>query len=704
MGRRACVHPPSREWGRAGGGVPSRAPFLRVRGGVPTYNTFRVNGEGWGRGWRALAFPVRAWRRSQGGRVDPGGRVPSHAPFLCEWGGAKREGEGDAERQGGVPSCAPLPCEWGREGLGGRVPSRAPFPRVLPSICTNGAARRGKGRGRLGVVGWSALARLLSTRTGLRGGAGRGGVSLCDPLAREWGREGPGIACSRVPPFRAYGVARPRGRGGAEGDGERGRRALCAPLPRKWGRKWPGVAGLRMPPYRTYGAACPRAPPFCANGERWGRGWHAFACPLSARTGQHGQGKGEAEGDGERGWRPSCALPGEWGREGLGQRALVPPFPHEQHETAKGEGVGLGAACPRAHPFRANGIEREGQRCPVLVHTFCANGQRGRETGGGEEMGRGTACPRVPPFRADAAARTRGKTGEGTLFAHPTPDSVWGGEGMVGKVGEARQTLWRKQRACHISADAPFPRITHREGHMRIRGTQCPPPLGLLGSPFSPICAATFAQKGGTRGHAAAAVPLSPARRTPFMRKAGARGHVAPPLPSWSCHPVRAEWGRARALRPTTPSLPRPFPLRTAPFAQIEGKTRGKGACEGTRPPGPSLPHSRRRGAHDGTPPRLSASPSPSLFAPPHSHGKGACEGTRPPGSTLPPWPRRHARVGNARARHPRPHPSPFTRKVLYAGTPPRTRGKGAREGMPPPALPHLREGGCTRARRPIRT
>ncbi|KAH9007546.1 hypothetical protein EDB84DRAFT_1572767 [Lactarius hengduanensis] len=156
-----------------------------------------------------------------------------------------------------------------------------------------------------------------------------------------------------------------------------------------------------------------------------------------------------------------------------------------------------------------------------------------------------------------------------------------------------------------------------------------------------------------------------------------------------------------------------------------EGKTRGKGTRKGTRPLGPSLPHSRGRGttradrpalfpfplratpfarkggtgAHEGTPPRLSASPPPSppsLLAPPGTRGtppplsplaapphtRGDREGMpppvpafpirTPPPASLPPWLRRPGVARGYAAGH---LPSPFA-------APPGTREKGAREGI----------------------
>ncbi|KAH9030060.1 hypothetical protein EDB85DRAFT_1891792 [Lactarius pseudohatsudake] len=101
-----------------------------------------------------------------------------------------------------VASCAPSPREWSATGWGG-LPSRAPCPHV----------RRGAAKGK--------------------------GVSCpsSTPLPREWEGaaqskgEGEGLVATGCPraPSRTYGVAQPRGKGGAGGG-----MPSCTPLPREW--------------------------------------------------------------------------------------------------------------------------------------------------------------------------------------------------------------------------------------------------------------------------------------------------------------------------------------------------------------------------------------------------------------------------------------------------------------------------------------
>ncbi|KAH9035536.1 hypothetical protein EDB85DRAFT_2213973, partial [Lactarius pseudohatsudake] len=204
--------------------------------------------------------------------------------------------------------------------------------------------------------------------------------------------------------------------------------------------------------------------------------------------------------------------------------------------------------------------------------------------------------------------------------------------------------------------------------------TQCPPPLGLPGPPFSPIRAATFTRKGGIR-----------------------------------------------ALFPTTPRRPRPFPLvRAAPFARTEGVRRQAAlplhVGSGPTPSLLSVPP-RTRGREHARP----ATPLPSPFA-----RKGCTRACRPRypfplGRAAP-----YAWQGGTRSPA---HPSPFVRKAGARGHaaslphcprhlpfPPRTRGMEVREGTPQPfpsplgratpyararhpaPLPHSCGRGCTRA------
>ncbi|KAH9008533.1 hypothetical protein EDB84DRAFT_1596267, partial [Lactarius hengduanensis] len=129
------------------------------------------------------------------------------------------------------------------------------------------------------------------------------------------------------------------------------------------------------------------------------------------------------------------------------------------------------------------------------------------------------------------------------------------------------------------------------------------------------------------------------------------------------CPPPHLSTSAPAPLLPSCPHRP----------VRAEGGTRG-------RPPPLPSPFARK-GAHEGTPPRLSASPppppsSPSLFAPPRLRGKGAREGATP---GPPPFPIRAEGGGGTRAYRPRHLPSPLA-------APPCPRGE--REGTPPPAPP----------------
>ncbi|KAH9023423.1 hypothetical protein EDB85DRAFT_2292852 [Lactarius pseudohatsudake] len=188
----------------------------------------------------------------------------------------------------------------------------------------------------------------------------------------------------------------------------------------------------------------------------------------------------------------------------------------------------------------------------------------------------------------------------------------------------------------------------------------------------------------------------------------------APPLPSCPRSPVRADRGRAKAGRPTSPRRlrPHPFPLvRTAPYAR-------KGAREAGHPP--SFPI-RAEGVHAGTPPPVPFPPWPrrpvraarghAIPGPPFPiRAEGGCARACRLPSPLPPTPPLPAPYARDGGHATRPHPSPFTRKGVHEGTRPpipiapgpsplgnaaRTRGHGApertrvHEGTTPPAAPY---------------
>ncbi|KAH9009382.1 hypothetical protein EDB85DRAFT_1903112 [Lactarius pseudohatsudake] len=520
-------------------------PFPRERGATGlSACAARGQGEGWGRRWRALAGAARPSGKGRGQGRRGEGAACGPPPFR-----ANAEGEVKGEGEG--------PRATGKEGAGGCVTSRAPFPRV------RGGAVKGEGEG--------------------------GGM-----------RVGPGVACPRV---RGGSV-----KGQAGGDGERGRRA-----PGK------GEAGGSVP--------------LCA--------------PLRGRGGK-GRGGGVTPSAGmgkDGGGVPSR----EW--EGRGR---------EERERAV-------AGCLHAHPFCANGRRGQGKSRGRRRGTggkgvpSCAPFLRER---GGADWGirRGRhALVRSPFLRKKGWRTVREPILRPTHVSSPPSLSSPPNPLIRAKRGRRPKSLHRVQRGAHQD-----------KGHTMPAAPR-PPGPSLL-----PIRTTTFARKEGARGHAAAAA--SPVRGTPFARKGGARGLAPCPSSSYLAAPVRAGKGardppalpfpsRGRgaygstpphhpASAPALPSwgvrgqtapplhvgpAPAPSLLSAPPHSRgvraCEGKNTRKGDTRGHATPRPLLPHSRGRGAREGTPPRLSASPppsSPSLFAPPRSRGRGAHD-TAPLSASPPP-------------------------------------------------------------------
>ncbi|KAH8978599.1 hypothetical protein EDB86DRAFT_3090342 [Lactarius hatsudake] len=185
-----------------------------------------------------------------------------------------------------------------------------------------------------------------------------------------------------------------------------------------------------------------------------------------------------------------------------------------------------------------------------------------------------------------------------------------------------------------------------------------PPPLTLLRAALRPFTRKGDAGKDANGDHAG---PDPPPLRPRLSFRANGEPHQKGPFP-YPRRPIRTERGRTRARRPGLS----PFGHR-AQYARKGGTRRpaqspslfghgtlhtGKGSTRGHAAPGPSLPHPRGRGAHEGMLP-LRPRPSPSSSAapsytrgkghvwahrprpfPPHSHGRDAHEGT-PPGNPL---------------------------------------------------------------------
>ncbi|KAH8985460.1 hypothetical protein EDB86DRAFT_3083581 [Lactarius hatsudake] len=116
-----------------------------------------------------------------------------------------------------------------------------------------------------------------------------------------------------------------------------------------------------------------------------------------------------------------------------------------------------------------------------------------------------------------------------------------------------------------------------------------------------------------------------------------------PRTPTWQAH-FASDTGSRAALLPSPPPffplLP-PFlvPLETQGLPRIDCRRPLRTQISGTQclpppgllPPPPSAPHSRGRGAHEGTPLHVAPAPSRSLFAPPRSREKGVRDLPTPP-------------------------------------------------------------------------
>ncbi|KAH9029238.1 hypothetical protein EDB85DRAFT_1892100 [Lactarius pseudohatsudake] len=518
--------------------------------------------------------------RAVKGKGGAGGGVPSRG-----WRGQVARGGARDDGERGRHAVHP-PSVRMRKGR-----TEVACPRV-PICHANGAARAGRSRvkGR-GVAcgaplfcanakglgrGWRALAyEGAQSRDGPVATGKGGGVPL--------GRERSGVACPCVPLYAAEG---------ARGEG------VASPLPREWGRT---------------AAGCPRANGKGGAGKR-GRGrWRgAFMRTPSVRMGGADRGRVGGEGEGRRDVGEGCALvrslSARTGWHGLGDKE--------------------GAACPRALPLSM----REGV-------ADSAGGGRG----GGD--GRDDALCTPDSVRIGWHAIGRRPTHVSSPPSLSSPPNPL----IRAKRGRRPKSLHRAQRGAHQDKGRTMPAAPR------------PPGPSLL-----PVRATTFAWKEGARGHATTAT--SPVRGTPFARKGGARGLApcpsssylaapvragkgardppalpfpsrgrgaygstpphhpasAPALPSCPRNPVRADRGRARPDRPTSPRRPRPRPVplvRATPFARSEG-VRGH-----TAPPLRVAPalfpfplratlFARKGGARHRPTLCVAPAPFPSLFAP----------------------------------------------------------------------------------------
>ncbi|KAH9028867.1 hypothetical protein EDB85DRAFT_2276245 [Lactarius pseudohatsudake] len=516
-------------------GLASSAPSRANREACPCAPPFPRMGRGGAGGGVLLHFP-----RVRGGVAKGKGRG-WRATCPCAYGAAWPREKGGAG--GGVPACTSLVREWGRERLEGHVPSRAPF------LCERGRAARER----------RALMH-PSMKIG-KGGAGAKGEGVRA-----------GVVCRCAHSFRA------NGKGGVDERGKGGRRpALVHTFCVNGGHGQGGREGAEE-------TVCPSVPPFRAerarkrgNRTRTKAAWprrsryendevsdSARRLALQRRRSGADKEEGRARGNGRTQRHDRWCGQGVRERKGRGDMPSCTPFLH-----AKGRG-GRGGDLPMCAPFlRSNGAA-------VNAGEGEDGGGRWRWEGDGDEGGRSLRTQ----FCTNWVARNR------------TAGMTWMRDGKVGRRGRRRRkncvpTLLSSHPLPHIrvegdargQADAPFPYITCREGRMRIRGTQSPPP-GLPGPPFSPVRTITFARK-GARGHAAA--PLSLVHGTlspPFVCKGGAHRHAAPgtSLPPWPRHPIHVGNVKARHPRP----LPSLFARKggaqghTAPLLRVSPRSRGK--------------------------------------------------------------------------------------------------------------------------------
>ncbi|KAH9002776.1 hypothetical protein EDB86DRAFT_2827154 [Lactarius hatsudake] len=463
-----------------------------------------------------------------------------------------------------------------------------------------------------------------------RGARWRGGVGRQE--GRGGGRCGvpPGVACH--PPFH---MAKWEGAGGGV--------PSCVPLLREWGGEGLGRGGSGAD--RGEGAPgdggdkenrrrrdrTPHANGYMGEGE--GMGGRALVRRLSARTRWCGQGRSVLEGK-RRGLTYVCPLSAlEWGggqcggrgRRGRGRLTLVHP-------------------CLRTKGAARDAGDGEGRRPVLLRPLFDANGKGG---GDGRATGMGG--------REEREGMHSILYESGGMQSGPFPVSF----PLSPPLLPPPPTPFGLKRGCKRAGRRLFPLHHAQRGAHEDRGTQCPPPLGLLR-------AATFARKGGARGHATAA-PLS-------ISSTHSRTRCPWPLPfPLGRATLYAREGGWHATPGGTPHRPPPLP------SCLRRPIRTEGARDAGHPP--FLSHSRGRGTHDGTPPHLSTSPP----AP-------ALPSSRHPDASLP--------IGRA---------TPSVRGTRVHAAPGSTRAEGVHacravcvgkgDVIPDPTLPHSRGRGCTQAR-----
>ncbi|KAH9031421.1 hypothetical protein EDB83DRAFT_2652458 [Lactarius deliciosus] len=503
-------------------------------------------------------------------------------------------------------------------------------------------------------------------------GSGDGLASYPLSRVREWGATGwggadkrkgegagatwrGGVVCPRVPPFRAYRVARPRGEGRSDGE----RHALVRPPSARTGVAQTRGKGSRPPctPYlRANGVAA-------VNAEGVSEQFTLMCAPLLRERGVDG-GKGEA-GATRRGGRgmPLCAplramirvgegsgRRGAGGGEWRGSTSYVLPNSCRVGWHATGVRIDEGAqsSLRKQNVPATKGPELVLEPVPLSPPPAC------QFVKNWVCKDRRTPRPPFPPLLLSPSPSLRVEKGAHNGTPLPLP------------VAPGFSLPPRPRR--HVRAEG---------GHTRGRDGGMPP--------FPRVCATPFAWKEGARGMPLPVAPhlLSTVRAAPFTRKRGVRGYVAPvpfarergahegmPLPFPLRHPVRAEREGHTAPPLHVAPAPSPSPPSRAPSSPPLAQT---GTQEGhaRAPPRPRT----QDGDNAPTPVSLGtgdASPAPRTRgdAPPHAHHTA---------------PLVHAR-GGVGASDPSARATPAPR--VYA---PRHTRRRRRVGAPSPAPLHAR-------------
>ncbi|KAH9026133.1 hypothetical protein EDB85DRAFT_1893550 [Lactarius pseudohatsudake] len=362
-------------------------------------------------------------------------------------------------------------------------------------------------------------------------------------------------------------------------------------------------------------------------------------------------------GRGAWGWAGVAWAEGDWGGRavlrapagrGRGDVPSCAPFPRERGGADKGEGADVSS-------FRAEG--------------GCW----------GEGRDRGAAAgPRAPYLRAKGEAAVN--AGDGRRRGGASGDGKRDLQNWV----VVRAPVAEASRACHGPELDPSP-LQYPSVPIPL-SSRLPPPSST--SSPSPVTAATFARKGGTREYGArgpAAAPRSlpspqhppsarkedtsapsPLSAPPRSRGKGAHEGTSPrPLPAGARRTARPPQSPSAQATPAQPHTPRPARIR-------ERRDGAPTPPRGPRQPNPTCPalpaYARGRMARPA-PPR------------PRTQGEGRC--AHPAARATPAQPPAHAR-GRVGASTPSARATPARR----LRTPPRPRSLGDARGSVRPAQP----------------